>query len=146
MSVNVGFTGSRNGTTADQYKAMRQEIGRAWRGDFQPKFHHGGCTGADLEAHAAAWSMGYGIVLHPPTDTKLRAWVERSDLWDVDTDVVLPELPYLERNLAIVKAVDLLIVVPNGPYRMRSGTWWTFSAAKREGVPTVVVMPDGSVA
>jgi hypothetical protein len=124
---------------------MRQEISRALRGTFQAKFHHGGCVGSDCEAHAAAWSMGYGIVLHPPTDTKLRAWVEQSDLWDVDTDIVLPERPYIERNHDIVDAVTLLIATPDGPER-NSGTWATIRYARTKGVPTVVVMPDGSIA
>lgn len=148
MTASIGFTGTRFGTTVEQHKAMRQEIGRALRGTFQAKFHHGACVGSDEQAHAVAWSLGLGIVVHPPTDTKLRAWVEHGEFWDADTDIVLPERPYLPRNRDIVDASKLLIATPPGPEdeQIRSGTWMTIRYARSRGVKTVVIMPDGSVA
>jgi hypothetical protein len=143
--ISVGFTGTRNPVTSLQRSRIYAELIKAKALHVDSELHHGSCQGADATAHQLAWVMGYRIVAHPPTDQKLRAWVEFTEYWDQDTDVLLPELSYLERNLAIVKAVDLLIVVPAGPYRIRSGTWWTFSAAKREGVPTIVIQPDGTV-
>lgn len=142
----VGFTGSRVGTTAEQYKAMRQEISRAMLGTFEAEFHHGDCVGSDEEAHDVAWSLGYRIVVHPPTDHKLRAWVQTSDYWDKDTDVVLLERPYISRNRDIVDAATLLIATPDGPERARSGTWATIRYARDRGVKTVIIMPDGSIA
>lgn len=143
--ISVGFTGTRNAVTSLQRSCIYSELVKAKALHVDSVFHHGACQGADETAHQLAWAMGYRIVAHPPTDQKLRAWVEVSEYWDQDTDVVLPEKPYLVRNLDIVKAVDLLIVVPDRPYRIRSGTWSTFSAALREGVPTIVIKPDGTI-
>lgn len=139
MTVQVGVTGTRKAPTREQYFQLRVALSQAV--ELGSTLHHGACVGVDLEAHVAAWAMGYHIVVHPPTDPKLRAWVEKSDFWDPETDVLLPELPYLERNLKIVEAVDLLIVVPDGPERERSGTWSTYRAAKRLGVPTSLIPP-----
>lgn len=144
--ISVGFTGTRNPVTSLQRSRIYAELVKAKALHVDSELHHGCCINADETAHQLAWVMGYRIVAHPPTDPKLRAWVEFSEYWDQDTDVVLPEKPYLDRNLDIVKAVDLLIVAPDGPYRIRSGTWWTYSAAKREGVPTTLIHPDGSIA
>lgn len=144
--TDIGFTGTRYGTTGEQHKAMRQEIGRALRGNFQAKFHHGDCVGSDAEAHAVAWSLGFGIVVHPPADPKLRAWVHKGDFWDTDTDVVLPEKPYLSRNRDIVDAVSKLVATPDAPERVGSGTWATIRYAHSRGVKTIIILPDGSIA
>lgn len=143
MTLNVGVTGTRNPITDQQRGLIHDELLKAL--ELGSSLHHGACRNADEEAHRHAWVLGYRAVVHPPLDTKLRAWIEQSEFWDPDVDIMLPPKEYLERNLDIVKAVDLLIVVPDGPYRIRSGTWWTFSAAKREGVPTIVINPDGSI-
>jgi hypothetical protein len=99
----------------------------------------------DAEAHEVAWLLGYQIVVHPPVNLKHRAWVEQSDFWEPSSDVVLPEQEYLVRNHAIVETVEHLIVVPAGPERdsPRSGSWWTYRAALRMGVPVTLIMPPG---
>jgi hypothetical protein len=142
--IHIGVTGTRDGATPEQHKTLGMEL--ANRFVEGATFHHGAAVGVDFEAHILAWTMGYAVVAHPPVNPTLRAWVEESEFWDDDRDVLLPELPYLKRDLEIVKAVELLIVVPNGPYRAHSGTWWTRSAAQGEGVPTVLINPDGSIA
>lgn len=141
--THVGFTGTRGPITLAQRSGIHAELIRDFA--YGDVLHHGCCVNADETAHQMAWSMSYHIVAHPPTDTKLRAWVEFSDFWDSATDVLLPPAPYLERNRNIVDAVSRMIATPDGPERERSGTWSTVRYARRVGKPVVVIMPDGTV-
>jgi hypothetical protein len=142
-AVAIGFTGSRVGTTIDQHRALRNTLAM----HYQPQavLRHGACVGCDRDAHVLAWQLGYRFILHPPVNHKLRAWMEFTEWWNPVLDVVLPEHEYIERNHHIVDAVSLLIATPDGPERERSGTWSTVRYAQKQGVPTVVIMPDGSV-
>ena len=47
---SIGFTGTRQGMTAEQKSALRNLLDGG-AGDF----HHGDCIGADSEAHGIAW-------------------------------------------------------------------------------------------
>ena len=49
-------------------------------------------------------------------------------------------MPYLERNKNIVNAVDFIIAAPDGPEKVRSGTWSTVRYAKKVGTKGVVWM------
>jgi hypothetical protein len=48
--TSIGFTGTRQGMTAEQKSALRNLLDGG-AGDF----HHGDCIGADSEAHGIAW-------------------------------------------------------------------------------------------
>lgn len=144
MTLELGFTGTRTPITLEQRSGIHREL--VTRLEVGSALHHGCCVGADFEAHKLAWAMGWHIVAHPPTNPKFRAWVERTDFWDPDTDILLPELDYIERNHQIVDTATHLIAVPDGPERARSGTWATVRYARDKGVPVTIIMPDGAIA
>lgn len=100
------------------------------------EFHHGDCVGADCEAHNILRSLGtYIIHGHPPSNPSHRAWCR--------FNAIEPEAPYLTRNKHIVDATGGLIACPNGPERLRSGTWSTVRYAIKRKKPIFVIMPNG---
>lgn len=98
--------------------------------------HHGLCVGADEQAHWTGRSLGLWIVGHPPTAQGLRAHLE--------CDELRPEQPFHVRNRAICRKSELLIATPDGPERLRSGTWTTVRFARKLDMPIVILMPDGT--
>ncbi len=130
--MNIGITGTRYGTTHEQLQEgvliiLREE---------PDEVHHGDCVGADAEVHHA---VGYDqwIVKHPPIDSKHRAWCEGGLCRD--------PLPYHVRNHNIVDETDLLLAFPDGPERLRSGTWSTVRYAEATGKPVTIIYPDGRI-
>lgn len=106
------------------------------------EFHHGDCVGVDADAHAIVDDLipRVFIIVHPPTDPRLRAFC-----MPTIGDILAP-LPYLDRNKAIVEAVDLLIAVPNtATEELRSGTWQTIRYATGRCQTTRIIMPSGKV-
>ena len=49
--------------------------------------------------------------------------------------------PYLDRNRDIVDACEVLLATPDGPERLRSGTWSTVRYARKIGKPVEVRLP-----
>ena len=96
-------------------------------------FHHGDCIGADIEANGIARSLNYGVEIHPPIDSRYRAWCSSM--------CVHSRKPYLERNHDIVDVSHLLIACPAGPEILRSGTWATVRYARKTGVPVIILEP-----
>lgn len=132
---NWGFTGTREGMT-DKQKAMLY----GWLKGTTGHFHHGDCLGADSEAHDIADECGYAIILHPPSDPKLRAWRE------VPRHMMRPEAPYITRNRHIVDETTALIAAPAEPDEQpRGGTWSTVKYARRQGKAIVLILPDGKI-
>lgn len=132
--MKVGFTGTREGMTHQQARAVSAflEVGGA------TEFHHGDCVGADADAHALALLAGVPVVLHPPTEPKARAFCK-------DAVMVWPEAPYITRNHQIVDVCDVLIAAPAQAQEvLRSGTWATVRYARKQGVRVVVVPPQGA--
>ncbi|MEM2234101.1 MAG: hypothetical protein QXP81_11250, partial [Nitrososphaerota archaeon] len=101
--MRIGFSGSREGMTERQRRALRALLERFYEPDSE--FHHGDCVGADEEAGAIAFGIGYRVVIHPPENPALRAF---SALFHE----LLEPKPYLGRNEEIVRSVDLLIAAP----------------------------------
>lgn len=132
----VGYTGSREGMTAKQKQAVRLYLFNADEG------HHGDCIGGDAEFHEICIELDIPVVIHPPTDPKLRAWCEGALR-------VEEELPYLERNMAIVKACEVFLGTPKEriePEPARGqGTWSAIRHARRVGRKHYVIYPDGSM-
>lgn len=132
----VGFTGARAGVTRTQAETCWSILGKDWAEGVR-EFHHGDCVGADASIAAYAMRTGFRIIGHPPNDPSRRAWFP--------CDELLPERPYLDRNRAIVDVSGRLLACPDGPDRLRSGTWSTIRYARRSGLAVRVVMPDGTV-
>jgi hypothetical protein len=133
----VGVTATRRGLTDAQRRETGTWLAHAFTVYGSRHFHHGDCVGGDEELAGMARALGYLLVAHPPTDERLRAFVE--------SDRVLPALPYLERNRAIVHSAGLLLACPDGPERKRSGTWSTIRFARAMRCPVTVFLPDGSM-
>jgi hypothetical protein len=138
--MKVGFTGTRKETSCDQHSALCRFVQTFTN---VTEWHHGACVGADAESVGVAWAHAKTArrIAHPPSKVGL---VSREAL-DL-SDVVLPPLPYLERNHAIVEAADILIACPKGPEQWQgSGTWATVRYARKLKKPIVIIWPDGKV-
>lgn len=85
--------------------------------------HHGDCIVGDWLAHRIGRELGLRMIGHPPDNPKKRAFC--------DFDEIRPEKPYLERNRDIVDETDVLIGMPDGPERLRSGTWSTIRYGRK---------------
>lgn len=124
----VGFTGTRRGMSPAQTArlfALLTELA-------PEEFHHGDCSGADLEAFIAATILGIKTVSHPPANPALRAYT-------LSTERRGPK-DYLIRNHDIVDETDLLIVAPrSNAEELRSGTWATFRYAMKNSKQTIVM-------
>jgi len=98
-------------------------------------FHHGGCVGADAQAHMIASKYGMTTVIHPPTNDKHQAHIVPHELRD-------PK-PYLDRNHDIVDECDFLIACPKQMVEIRrSGTWATVRYARRNDLRVMVIPPE----
>lgn len=125
--MKVGTTGSRNprpDRVCQRFKRLLIEWGAT-------ELHHGDCIGWDQQAHRVAVDLGLKTVAHPPNVETLRAFCE--------ADEIRPALPYLERNERIITSTDKIIAAPDGPEKLRSGTWSTVRKAKSLGVKGVII-------
>jgi len=131
--MTLGFTGTQRGMSSRQVKALRQILWCA------TEVHLGDCIGADAQAHEEAGHLGVRRVGHPPSIAAKRAFLHYEE--------ERAPKPYLDRNLAIVKAgVDGLIATPKDYVEvLRSGTWATIRAARRLNRPIWIILPNGDV-
>jgi hypothetical protein len=125
---HLGFTGTRRGMTTEQIEAVTKLVG-AW-----DVVHHGDCLGADAQCHTIARSAAKRIIVHPPSDDRLRAHCAG--------DVICPPKPYFARNRDIVNESDLLIATP-AEFVPKGGTWYTLNYARSVGKPTILIYPSG---
>lgn len=136
-SMNYGFTGTKYGMNYVQQNNLRELLYSVFSDGSE--FHHGDCVGADSEAAAIAWRVGFRIVCHPPIKPGKRAWTTFNDR-------ILDPKPYLDRDRDIVQAGDALIAAPHTPYEIRrSGTWTTVRYARKLKRPIYLILPDGMV-
>jgi len=126
----VGFTGTHHGMTAYQLRQLCLLLC-----EWDPnEFHHGDCVGADAVAHAVASKLRIEVIVHPPVNTKGRAFCQ--------SDICLPPKPYIKRNHDIVDATDVLIAAPHQPDEvLRSGTWATVRYARQHGKEVYLLLP-----
>lgn len=139
MEPIIGFTGTQDGMTPLQRRAVRFILFNHWMyGAHQ--FHHGDCIGSDKEADDISKEIpGYETWLHPPTDPRKRAFCRAK--------ITFPPRPYLERNRDIVENSNIIIATPKGPEELRSGTWSTIRYARKD--PEIrkiyIIYPDGQI-
>ena len=82
--------------------------------------------------------LGLRVEIHPPSLDTLRAHCRG--------DVVRERLPYLERDRAMVRAVEQLVACPRTSQEDEiSGTWTTVRYARQARKPVVIVLPGGTV-
>jgi hypothetical protein len=129
----VGFTGSRYGMSVAQALALRKLLAEGpWK-----VLHHGDCVGSDVTAHGFARELGLAVVVHPPVVGTLRARLASAQ--------VVPPLPYLDRNRAIVTSADHVIATPVSTQVRQGGTWFTIRYAIAQGKPLSVIAPSGRI-
>lgn len=123
----VGTTGSRYNRPESVCQAFRSYLIDTKASEV----HHGDCEGWDKQAHNIAVSLSIRTVAHPPSNSALRAYC--------NADKTMTPLPYLERNTQIVLACDALFAAPDGPERMRSGTWSTVRKGRKAGKTVTII-------
>lgn len=133
----IGFTGTRLGMTDAQRDRVQLILRNALAQGVACTLVHGGCTGADEQADRIAAELGIPRHVRPAMIARYRATLAEGALV-----VAEPKLP-LERNRDIVEDVRYLIACPDGPERVRSGTWSTVRHARWCGRRIAIVWPDG---
>ena len=130
-SEHVGFTGTRADVPPERAKSLKKILRKLYRKGFRV-LHHGDAIGCDTLAHDAAKSLGYQIVIHPPTIKKYRAFNKPGKGVQV-----VEEKDYLARNRDIVDSSAVLIAMPKDPSieEQRSGTWACIRYARKRNVP-----------
>jgi hypothetical protein len=141
--MNVGFTGTRKGMTEKQKDALEQIFEQDFNKGLD-EFHHGDCEGADEYAHEMAGFYFAKRVVHPPIDTRYRAYTigeEHAYYLPKEYGYRKPK-DYLDRNHDIVDETDVLIACPETiEEELRSGTWATVRYARKQGKPIVILEP-----
>lgn len=128
--MKVGVTGTREGATEYQLHEIRSVLTEL-KGT---EFHHGDCSGVDVQAAAIARELGYRIVCHPPKTTESQGFF--------GGDEVREPLGYLQRDRNIVDETDVLIVVPlQTEWQLKGGTWYTHDYAVKKNKPLTVIFP-----
>lgn len=120
--MNLGFTGTQSGMTANQLIELVDFI----TNNTITHAYHGDCIGADSEFHTLLreYSPSTIITIFPPSNNSKRAYNK--------ADILMPEDTYMKRNQSIVNACDILIAgIPTTHELRRSGTWSTVRKARK---------------
>jgi len=135
----IGFTGTREGLTEEQKKALRTFLQNQFLHiTKEGHFHHGDCIGADEQASFIAREVGFSIYGHPPINPKYRAYF--------DNDVEFESKEYLVRNHDIVDSTSLLVACPKRDLEeWRSGSWATIRYAHKIKKETKIIFPNGRI-
>ncbi len=132
--MHIGMTGTRDGMTKSQGGAFIMLMSR-----LNPTYlHHGDCIGADADAHELAKAMSVPSIVHPPSDSSLRAFKESIE--------VREEKGYFARNRDIVNESEVLLGFPKLLVETKGGTWYTINYGRRtKGTEVYIIYPDGEV-
>lgn len=131
--MTLGFTGTQHGMTQRQLATIRYLFAELQL----TALHHGGCKGADTQAHHVALAMGVAPDVHP------------GPAFDISKDcpgarVIYQTKPNLTRNKDIVDASEGLIAAPRSAEVLRSGTWMTVRYARKQQKRIWIIASDGS--
>lgn len=130
----IGFTGTREGMTPQQRKAVRSIVSA-----YAPQVvRHGVCLGSDAEFNE--------IVRELLPDCRIEGHPASMPRWmaDCEVDILHEPRPPLVRNRDIVDGCDLLIATPKELKEViRSGTWATIRYAASTGRTGSIAYPDG---
>lgn len=135
MTGHIGFTGTRGGTTIEQFCLLENVVST-----LQPSHaHHGDCEGADDDFDGIMSDLEVPTTLHPPLNEKQRAFCYGPHVAWVE-----PAEDYLVRDDKIVEQSELLIAAPAEYERKpHSGTWYTAGKAHLDGKLVLFVFPKG---
>ena len=141
----IGFTGTRQGMTKAQKDAFFNLLEGARHANV---FVHGGCKGADRDAHEIARAIGdFWITVRPGAKDQWDFYAQGHQKADDLVEVPPGEQGvYLFRNRLIVADADLMIATPGGnDEEHRSGTWSTIRHTRRMHKHLIIIWPDGSL-
>jgi hypothetical protein len=140
--MNIGFTGTREGTSRVQFAALLDLLRKIKGHTAIESVLHGCCVGADADfVMAVKWLLLNCRIEAFPSN--ISAMTDADAL--VNSDVVHPTNEPLVRNKSIVERCDLLIACPNGEEVTRSGTWSTVRLARAQAKMVRIIMPDGTI-
>lgn len=132
--MKIGFTGTREGMSEYQRRQFCVELLKRLEEEPESELHHGGCRGADREAHAFAALFACPNIVHPGSDTILPDQVQ------ITSSLIMPAKPNLVRNHDIVDTCEVLIAAPfTDEEQLRSGTWATIRYARKQGKEVVIL-------
>jgi len=128
----LGFTGSQNGMSVHQTSNLKA----FFKNNNVTKFHHGGCVGADTEAHYIALTFldVKDIIVHPCNIG------HKQNAFHGTTIICKVKKP-LTRNHDIVDASTELVATPQGEEILRSGTWATIRYARKMSKLVTIILP-----
>lgn len=131
----IAFTGTQHGMTERQMDSLRGAVNLLGFDKSEPtEFHHGGCIGADAQAHAIAVELlgEDALHIHPCDITQKRAAVISPHMY--------PVMRPLVRNRHIVDGAEVLLAAPKSTVEeLRSGTWATMRYARKMNVPVLLL-------
>lgn len=140
--MKVGFTGTREGMTNEQKEKLTLMLNEMCS---VSEFHHGGCVGADIQAHHIALTFSYIIYVHPATFSGSVVSTYLDSIKPEPNIIVYDKKPPLERNHDIVDSCNMLIACPKGAEILRSGTWATIRYARKKGRIVHIINTDGEL-
>jgi hypothetical protein len=145
-NICIGITGSRGFPTGAQQDTLSMLIGKlAESGPCE--MHHGCCIGTDECAHFIGAKIPDMLLIgHPGYGINHKSPYQMTGGHNLFA-VILPALPYKQRNLAIVRASNILLACPlfpeNDSRSARSGTWQTVRMARQANEPVILIPPAG---
>ena len=141
MAFCIGFTGTEFDGGMNEYQLgevralLTEELDRYSAGEVIAR--HGDCIGADAQFHALCLELEIPIVIHPPTEARMRAYCEGALR-------VEPERKYLDRNDDIARLCNCLLATPREKSEIiRSGVWATVRYARQYHKPVAIVYRNG---
>ena len=121
----VSFTGTKRGMSLRQKDTFVEELIRLESEGFGILVH-GGCKGADENAHLIAMTRGWKLKVYPSDKKEWHGYL-------TGEFELMPEEDPLKRNPKIVRDGELLIACPYQIFEItRSGTWTTIRHARRQ--------------
>lgn len=135
--MHLGITGTKKGMTEKQFDVIKEFVKES--ASLISVFHHGDCIGVDVQTALLIdhYLPDVWIMVHPPDKNKYRGFGP----WN---ETQRPK-PYVVRDQDNINLSDYLWAVPDGPERIRSGTWTTVRMARKKGIPITIIMPDGEI-
>ena len=134
--MHLGITGTRKGMTEAQFNVIKALI---TEDDCVTHLHEGDCIGVDAQLTHMYQVLRpeVKIVRHPP--------IKKNSQYGGYYDETREPKGYLERDKDNVNESEYLWAVPDGPEKIRSGTWTTVRYARQKGIPIAIILPSGGV-
>jgi len=146
--TSIGFTGSREGMTIDQWAQVGMQIALQLNTRGPNEWHDGVCVGADTQAHQSMRTLDQPGEHKPDFAVKMHGHPCNLDKWRAhnEYDVTHAVKAPLVRNRVIVQLADVMIAAPKEYEEVLkgSGTWATIRYTRLRKKHLIIVWPDGT--